>query len=144
MDGGIYGAHLSELLSSSREGFVHALERRELSSDYLRQAGDIIDGFIVFCQQPRAGQAWQVRRQFLHARHRERQGRGYGLILTHRARIVTRRLLHWLEDTGLLAEGTAAEGARWLVSRHPSATTSWDEAGGARAMLVPLDSGETP
>jgi site-specific recombinase XerD len=54
------------------------------------------------------------------------RGNGYGVVLTHRAKIVTRRHLVWLEQRGLLPAGTAAQGASWSDSASPPATVAED------------------
>jgi site-specific recombinase XerD len=58
--------------------------------------------------------------------HRRRvRGQGYGCVLTHRAQMVTRRHLTWLEQHGHLPSGTAApEGSALGAARttyHPQA-----------------------
>jgi len=52
---------------------------------------------------------------YLEQRRQQMRGNGYGLVLTHRARMVTRRHLLWLEQQGLLPAGAAAQGAIWRM-----------------------------
>ena len=57
---------------------------------------------------------------YLEQRRKEMRGNGYGFVLRHRAAIVTRRHLHWLEQQGHLPAGAAAQGAEWCTdaARH--------------------------
>ena len=45
---------------------------------------------------------------YFKQRYQELRGQGYGIVLTHRAQVVTRRHLIWLEHEGHLADGCAA------------------------------------
>lgn len=56
--------------------------------------------------------------EYFEQRHRTRRGEGYGFVLTHRAQIVTRRHLIWLEQHGDLPTGTVAPDSSGLVAQQ--------------------------
>lgn len=62
--------------------------------------------------------------EYFEERRLQLRGEGYGFVLSHRARIVTRRHLIWLERQGHLPAGTAAAG---------NAAAAWQEVGGMAA-----------
>jgi site-specific recombinase XerD len=200
------GPSLAKLLLGTREAFLYTLKLAQLSQDYLRQSGHIIDEYAHFCEGADPAHPWQLRQEYLSARaalrserpftasylkergkqlrhflrwyrrqlaagqvslgelsprqlraywrtqrralpyrrrrlsthletllgwlqqrpaavhssgldtlvgeylqehRRVRRGRGYGLVLSHRAQIVTRRHLIWLKQQGHLPAATA-------------------------------------
>lgn len=52
---------------------------------------------------------------YLEQRRKEMRGNGYGSVLRHRAGIVTRRHLFWLEQHGRLPAGSAAGATAWCT-----------------------------
>jgi len=67
-------------------------------------------------QRPEAAQSSELNAlvdEYLEQHRRVRRGRGYRMVLTHRAQIVTRRHLIWLEQQGHLPAATAV-----VVSRR--------------------------
>ena len=71
---------------------------------------------------------------YLQQRRLTMRGKGYGLVFTHRARIVTRRHLLWLEQQGQLPEGTAIQGARWRIPAPSWAAGISDSLSGGRGI----------
>ncbi|MBW2736569.1 MAG: hypothetical protein JRH20_29630, partial [Deltaproteobacteria bacterium] len=63
------------------------------------------------------------------------RGNDYGFVLTHRAKIVTRRHLVWLEQQGHLPAGTATQGAAWSGVAKVGATVAKHGKGDSQALL---------
>lgn len=75
-------------------------------------------------QQPMldlSGELDVLLRDYFAQRHLVMRGQGYGFVLNHRANIVTRRHLVWLEGQGHLPVGTAAPDSSAPVARVPEA-----------------------
>jgi site-specific recombinase XerD len=62
------GQALAQLLLSTRDAFLHSLERQQQSQRYLRQSRDIIDEYAHFCRDCAAADPWQLRQEYLEHR----------------------------------------------------------------------------
>ncbi|MEE8408509.1 MAG: tyrosine-type recombinase/integrase, partial [Myxococcota bacterium] len=83
--------------------------------EYLRHARGIIGEYARYCDSGEPTHPRELRHGYLDSR----TGR-YGLVLTHRAEIVTRRLHLWLEERGELAPGSAAPRDCVVQRREPA------------------------
>lgn len=115
--------HLQAYWSTQRRPLPH---RRVILSRHARP-------WVLWLQQRRAAEpndALDVLvRDYFEQHHSAMRGKGYGIVLTHRAKIVTRRHLVWMEQHEDLPTGTAAAGVVWSGAESAAASVIEDAGG---------------
>lgn len=95
-------ARLGELLRETREAFVRALRRRDLSEVYLISARSILDEFAGFCEGEGEGEgsddAWQLRRRYLARRAALRREHRFSASYLENHGRELRRFVRWYSE----------------------------------------------
>ena len=117
------GQSLAQLLLSTRDEFLHILERQQRSQRYLRQSRYLIDEYAHFCHGCEAADPWQLRQRYLEHRTAFRSEQRFAASYLQEHGRQLGYFLHWYQQQ--LAAGkvlwgelsVAQERAYWETQR---------------------------